>query len=71
MADNEVRMQYADDGQPNWSNWDARPIGVVGEYGLTIDWTRLGMCRQRVYSFECSSARKRDVYALVATLLTP
>lgn len=65
MTDNTVRMQYADDGQPNFSNWAAEPIGEVGQYGLRIVWTRLGSCRQRVYKFSCSSPRKRDMLALV------
>ena len=65
MSDNEIRMQYADDGQPDWSNWDAQPIGLEGQYGLRIVWTRLGSATQRVYTFESSSPRKRDMLALV------
>ena len=65
-ADREVRMQYADDGQPNFSNWGAESIGEVGEYGERVAWTRLGSARQRVYRFECSSPRKRDLLTLVA-----
>lgn len=68
MSDNEVRMAYSDDGQPNFSNWAAEPIGEVGQYGLRIVWTRLGSARQRVYRFECSSPRKRDMLALVASI---
>lgn len=68
MSDNEIRMQYSDDGQPNLSNWDAQPIGEVGQYGLRIVWTRLGSCIQRVYTFESSSPRKRDMLALVQSV---
>ncbi len=65
MSDHAVRMRYSDDGQPNWSEWDEQSIGEVGQYGLRIDWSRLGRSRQRVYRFECSSPRRRDVLALV------
>lgn len=68
MSDDFVRMQYADDGQANFSEWDAQPIGDVGEYGLRIVWTRLGSCRQRVYRFAVSSARRRDMLAAVAVI---
>ena len=69
MSDQYVRLQYADDGQPNFSNWDEQPIGEVGEYGKRIVWTRLGSYTQRVYRFRCSSPRKRDVLALVGTIV--
>jgi len=66
-ADHAVRMAYSDDGQANWSEWDAADIGEVGQYDLRINWTRLGRSRQRVYKFTCSSPRKRDVLALVGS----
>lgn len=68
MTDNTVRMQYADDGQPNFSNWDPMPIGEVGQFGQRIVWVRLGQYTQRVYTFESSSPRCRDMLALVATI---
>ena len=67
MTDHAIRMRYSDDGQPNWSEWDEQSIGEVGQYGLRIDWTRLGRSRNRVYTFTCSSPRKRDVLALVGS----
>jgi hypothetical protein len=68
MSDHEIRMQYSDDGQPNFCNWDAQDIGAVGEYGKRLVWTRLGSTRQRVYRFECSSPRKRDLLDLVTAM---
>lgn len=65
MTDNTLRMQYADDGQPNFGNWASEPIGEVGQYGLRIVFTRLGASRQRVYRISCSSPRRRDVIAVV------
>lgn len=68
MTDQYVRLQYADDGQPNFSNWDEEPIGEVGQYGLRILFTRLGSFRQRVIRIRCSSPRKRDLLGAVAVL---
>ncbi len=68
MSNQYVRMQYSDDGQPNFSNWDEQPIGEVGQYALRITWTRLGSYRQRVYRLQCSSPRKRDMLALVGAV---
>ena len=45
MTDQYVRLQYADDGQPNFSNWDEQSIGEVGEYAKRIVWTRLWLSR--------------------------
>jgi hypothetical protein len=68
MSDQYVRMQYSDDGQPNFSEWDEEPIGEVGQYGLRIVFTRTGSARNRVYRFRCSSPRRRDMLALVANI---
>jgi len=68
MTNQFIRMQYSDDGQPNFSNWQEEPIGEVGEYGKRIVFTRLGSFRQRVIRIQCSSPRRRDVLGAVATL---
>lgn len=68
MADHHIRMQYSDDGQPNFSNWQTESIGDVGEYGLTIAFTRLGQFRNRVIRLQCSSPRRRDLLGAVAVL---
>lgn len=67
-TDQYIRLSYSDDGQPNWSNWQAEPIGEVGQYGLRITFTRLGSFRQRVFKLRCSSPRKRDLLGAVATV---
>ncbi len=61
MSDQYVRLSYSDDGGRNWSDWEAMPIGEVGQYGVHIVWTRLGSAYQRVYKFQVSSPRKRDI----------
>lgn len=68
MSDQFVRMQYSDDGQPNFSNWEQEPIGEVGEYGKRILFTRLGSFRNRVIRIRCSSPRKRHLLGAVAVL---
>lgn len=66
--DSEVRMQYSDDGEANWSNWSARSLGDVGEYHTRIVWTQMGQALNRVYVFESSSPKRRDMFALVGHL---
>lgn len=68
MSDNFLRLQYSDDGQPNFSNWQEEAIGEVGEYGKRVVFTRLGSFRQRVIRIRCSSPRRRDILGAVATL---
>lgn len=55
-----VRMQYTDDGQPNFGNWQAESLGEVGAYGQRVVFTRLGTFRQRVLRIRVTSPRKRD-----------
>lgn len=60
-----VRMQYSDDAHGNPSSWDEKSTGDEGDYSARPVWTRLGQCIRREYTFESSSACRRDVYALV------
>ena len=68
MSDQFMRMSYTDDGGRNWSNWQAVPIGEVGQYALKVQWTRLGSSYQRVYRFAVSSPRKRDILGATVSL---
>lgn len=68
MSDHHVRMAFADDGQPNWSEWEEESIGDVGQYGLRVVFTRLGSFRNRVIRITCSSPRRRDLLGAVAVL---
>ena len=68
MSDHHLRMQYADDGQPLWSEWETESIGEVGQYGLRLVFTRLGSFRTRVIRLTCSSPRRRDLLGAVAIL---
>lgn len=68
MSDSYVRMQYADSGQRQFSNWQQESIGEVGQYGVRVVFTRLGQFRQRVLRIRVSSRRKRDLLGVVAVL---
>ena len=68
MSDQYIRMQYTDDGQPNFGNWQEESIGEVGEYGKPIVFTRLGSFRQRVIRIRVTSPRRRDVLGAVAVI---
>lgn len=68
MSDHYLRMGYADEGQPIFSNWQQEDIGEVGQYGLRVYFTRLGSFRQRVIRLQVSSPRRRDILGAVATL---
>ena len=68
MSDQYVRMSYSDDGGHTFSDWQAVPIGEVGQYGKKIQWTRLGSTYQRVYLFAVSSPRKRDILGATVSM---
>lgn len=68
MSDHQLRLQYADDGQPLWSEWEEVSIGDVGQYGLRLVFTQLGSFRNRVVRITCSAPRRRDVLGAVAIL---
>lgn len=68
MSDQYIRMTYSDDGGHNWSNWQAEPIGEVGEYDVRPVFTRLGQFRNRVIRLRVTSPRKRDILGAVAVL---
>ncbi len=68
MSDQYVRMRYSDDGGHNWSDWEAVPIGEVGQYVKKVQWTRLGSTYQRVYQFAVSSPRKRDILGATVSM---
>lgn len=68
MTDHHCRLQYADSGQPQFSNWEETSIGDTGEYDTRAVFTQLGMFRQRVLRVRVSSRRRRDLLGAVAVL---
>ena len=60
-ADPIVYLRWSDDGGHTWSNYHAKSIGKVGEYGKRVIWRRLGMStklRDRVYEVSGSDPVK-------------
>ena len=51
-SDPQVSLRWSDDGGHTWSNYHARTMGKIGEFGERVIWRRLGMTlklRDRVY----------------------
>jgi len=51
-SDPQVSLRWSDDGGHTWSNYHARTMGKIGEFGNRVIWRRLGMTlklRDRVY----------------------
>jgi hypothetical protein len=68
MDKKSLRMSYCNDGNGNFSNWQERSIGEVGQYTTRIVFTRLGSFRNRVFKIEVSSDTKRDLMGAVGTV---
>lgn len=51
-ADPQVQMRYSDDGARTWSDWDARSLGVIGDYEQHPVWRKLGSIRSPGRSFQ-------------------
>ncbi|MFZ9845252.1 MAG: hypothetical protein ACO3EW_04675, partial [Candidatus Nanopelagicaceae bacterium] len=51
-SDPTVSLRWSDDGGHTWSNYHAKSMGRIGEFGTRVLWRRLGMTqklRDRVY----------------------
>jgi hypothetical protein len=68
MNERTLRMQYCDDGNSNFSNWEEESIGEIGEYTQRLVFTRLGSFRNRVFKVEVSSDTKRDLMGAVGVI---
>lgn len=63
QTDPQIEMRYSDDGGRNWSTWQLRSLGLVGEYGQRINWTRLGQIKagkQRAFHFRVTDPVRCD-----------
>lgn len=45
-------MRYSDDGGRTWSSELWATMGKVGEYGIILQWNKLGQSRERVFEFK-------------------
>ena len=66
-GDNYLNLAYSDDGGRNYSNWKQRSLGAVGQYGLRVQFYRLGSFRNRLFRLQVSSPVKRDLIAVSAS----
>lgn len=51
-----VELRYSDDGGRTWSDWDARSLGRIGEYGKKAIWRNRGRMRSpgRIFEVRCA-----------------
>lgn len=54
LLDPQVMLQYSDDGGHTWSNEVWTSAGKTGDYGLKVQFHRLGMARNRVFRIRVS-----------------
>lgn len=52
--DPQVMLQWSDDGGATWTDEMWVSCGKIGEYGLKVQFQRLGMGRSRVFRIRCS-----------------
>lgn len=65
-SDPLITLNISDDRGKTWSSDMVRSIGVVGEYGLGVEWRRMGQFRSRIHRFRISDPVKRALIALYA-----
>lgn len=53
-SDPMVMLRYSNDGASTWGNEMHASAGRMGEYGIIVDWARLGMGRNRVFETSMS-----------------
>lgn len=57
-ADPKVWLRWSDDRGRSWSNPVGQSLGKTGKYATSIQWTRLGMARDRVFELFWSNPTK-------------
>lgn len=51
-SDPILMMRYSDDGGHIWSNELTASMGKIGEYGVILQWDKLGQSRSRIFEFK-------------------
>lgn len=70
-ADPFVMMRYSDDGGKTWSAELTASMGKIGEYGVILEWNKLGISRSRIFEFKVTDPVKCvfiNAYARVTVL---
>jgi hypothetical protein len=55
-SDPKVSMRYSNDGGKNWSTPAVAPLGKIGEYGIEVEFRRLGQFRTRLFEVESNTS---------------
>lgn len=66
-----MAMVYSDDGGKTWSNEETASMGLIGEYGIILEWFKLGISRNRIFKFYTTDPVEVviiDAYARVTVL---
>jgi hypothetical protein len=58
MPEPQAMLRWSDDGGWTWSNELWRSLGAQGEYGLKVNWNRLGAGRNRIYELRVTDAAR-------------
>jgi hypothetical protein len=56
-----ITMRMSKDGGHNWTDWLEASIGRIGEYGLGVEWRRLGTADQVVFHVRVTSKVKKAI----------
>lgn len=49
-----LQMRYSDNGGNTWSSWLTSSMGLIGEDGVRLKWSKLGTSPNRVYELLCN-----------------
>jgi hypothetical protein len=52
---NLISLRWSDDRGHSYGSLVSQPIGATGEYRKSLQWQRLGMCRDRVFEISWST----------------
>jgi hypothetical protein len=55
INDSLISLSFSDDRGHSYGNPVSQSIGNIGEYRTSLQWQRLGMCRDRVFKLEWSA----------------
>ena len=57
----QVMMQYSDDNGNSWSSELWQSMGLIGEKGIVVRWSKLGISRDRLYKVVVAYGVRREI----------
>lgn len=63
-----MTMRYSDDGGKTWSSELTASMGKIGEYGIILEWFKLGLSRSRIFEFKVTDPVKVVIIAAYANV---